>query len=88
MPLSESFNGRLHVSCWTRSSSLGAACPRFPETWRRDYDTDSGLALADATSLRRKLAWSERAMGQGALAIWGVALVPLRRMLKSHPISQ
>jgi hypothetical protein len=28
------------------------------------------------------------AMGQGALAIWGVALVPLRRMLKSHPISQ
>jgi hypothetical protein len=43
----------------------------LPERWCRDYDTDSGLAVADASRLRRKLAWFEHTIGQGGRAIWG-----------------
>ena len=52
----ESFNGRLHDELL--DETLFDRCRRaLPERWRTDYDADSGLALADATSLRRKLAW-------------------------------
>jgi hypothetical protein len=37
--------------CRTRPCSIAATCPCPPERWRRDSDTDSGLALVDATSL-------------------------------------
>ena len=63
MPLSKASMVGCTMNCWTRPCSIAAACPCPPERWRRDYDTDSGLALADATRLRRKLAWSERSMG-------------------------
>jgi len=60
----ESFNGRLHDELLDETLVRSLPHARaLPERWRTDYDADSGLALADATSLRRKLAWSERAMG-------------------------
>jgi hypothetical protein len=60
----ESFNSRLHDELLDVTLFDRCRMPRaLPERWRTDYDADSGLPLADATSLRRKLAWPERAMG-------------------------
>ena len=61
MPFEETPNLRTSSAVPPAADSVKRQVP--PERWRRDYDTDSGLALADATSLRGKLAWSERAMG-------------------------
>jgi hypothetical protein len=70
----ESFNGRLRDEL-LNETLFGSLphCPRRPRKLvlrlqHRAASFEPGLA--DATGLRSKLARSERAMGQGALAIW------------------